>query len=298
LFGVPESTRTTLAVSRQIRAMGTDLFEVGLFKPDAPQGEAIMVPRVWDRDALMRSVPWLRFQNRDGRNIYVRPSGEHNLSLIDDLTPDHIGAMKDSGFAPALVIETSPGNYQAWLKHPRVLNKELGTVVARALAEKFGGDIGAADWRHYGRLSGFANRKTKHYDVATGLYPFVKVIECRGIVYRAAEKFLGEVVSTIEEQRQAEVGQRAARGRKSQSHPGPLKSIDDFRGDPRYGGDGKRADLAYAVYAFSHGQTEAHIDAAIRSRDLSHKGSERRQEDYVERTIRKALTSSERGCGR
>ena len=41
---MPESTRTKVAVSRQIGAMGADLFEVGLFKPDALQGEAIMVP--------------------------------------------------------------------------------------------------------------------------------------------------------------------------------------------------------------------------------------------------------------
>jgi hypothetical protein len=278
--------------------MGADLFEVGLFRPDAPQGEAIMVPRVWDRDALMRSVPWLRLQNRDGRNIYVRPSGEHNLSLVDDLTQDGIRAMKSSGFAPALLVETSSGNFQAWLKHPRVLDKGLGTAVARALAQKFGGDTGAADWRHYGRLSGFVNRKTKHYDASTGLYPFVKVIESRGTIYRASEAFLGEVVTGIEEQRQAELNQRAARERNSQRHPGALKSIDAFREDLRYGGDGKRADLAYAVYAFSRGQTEAHVDAAIRSRDLSHKGSERRQEDYIERTIRKALASSERGHGR
>jgi hypothetical protein len=276
--------------------MGADLFEVGLFKPDAVQGEAIMVPRVWDRDALMRSVPWLRFQNRDGRNIYVRPSGQHNLSLVDDLTPDHISAMKGSGFAPALVIETSPDNFQAWLKHPRVLDKGLGTAVARALAQKFGGDIGAADWRHYGRLSGFVNRKVKHFNVTTGLYPFVKVIESPGTVYRAAETFLGEVVNGIEGQQQAEIERRVARN--SQPCPRPLKSIEAFRGDPRYGGDGKRVDLAYAVYAFSRGQSEAHINAAIRSRDLSHKGSERRQEDYIERTIRKALATSERGHGR
>jgi hypothetical protein len=278
--------------------MGGDLFEVGLFLPDAPQGEAIMVPRVWDRDALIRSVPWLRYQNRDGRNIYVRPNGEHNLSLVDDLTRDSISAMKSSGFAPALIVETSSGNFQAWLKHPRVLDKVLGTAVARALAQRFGGDTGAADWRHYGRLSGFANRKAKHRNLTTGLYPFVKVIESRGTIYPAAETFLGEVVNRMEDQRQAELEQRAARGRNFQPHPGPLKSIDAFRGDPRYGGDGKRSDLAYAVYAFSRGQTEAHVDAAIRSRDLSHKGSERRQEDYVERTIRKALATSERGHGR
>jgi hypothetical protein len=126
----------------------------------------------------------------------------------------------------------------------------------------------------------------------------VKVIESRGTVYRASEAFLGEVVTGIEEQRHAELNQRGARERNSQPHPGALKSSDAFREDPRYGGDGKRADLAYAVYAFSRGQTKAHVDAAIRSRDLSHKGSERRQEDYIERTIRKALASSERGHGR
>jgi RepB DNA-primase from phage plasmid len=278
--------------------MGADLFEIGLFKPDAPRGEAIMVPRVWARDALMRSVPWLRYQNRDGRNIYVRPGGEHNLSLVDDLTWDCIRAMKSSGFAPAVVVETSSANFQAWLKHPRVLDKKLGTAVARALAQKFGGDTGAADWRHYGRLSGFVNRKARHLNVTTGLYPFVKIIESRGAVYPAAEDFLGEVVNRIAEQRQAELERRTARERNSQPHLGPLKSIDAFRVDPRYGGDGKRADLAYAVYAFSRGQTEAHVDAAIRSRDLSHKGSERRQEDYVGRTIRKALATSERGHGR
>lgn len=293
---MPESTRTAVAVSRQIDAMGADLFEIGLFRPDAPEGEPMMVPRVWDRDALMRSIPWLRFQNRDGRNIYVRPSGEHNLSLIDDLTRDSIRAMKSSGFAPALVIETSPGNFQAWLKHPRILDKALGTAVARALAQKFGGDAGAADWRHYGRLSGFVNRKTKHYSAATGLYPFVKIIESRATVYRGAETFLADVVNAVEKQRHAQAEQKAARERNSQSHPGPLKSIDAFRTDARYGGDGTRADLAYAVYAFSRGRTEEHVDAAIRSRDLSHKGSEQRQEDYVERTIRKAL--AERGRGR
>ena len=39
----------------------------------------------------------------------------------------------------------------------------------------------------------------------------------------------------------------------------------------------------------------AEVEAAIRSRDLSHKGNERRQNDYVERTIKKALATIERG---
>ena len=71
---------------------------------------------------------------------------------------------------------------------------------------------------------------------------------------------------------------------------GPLKRIDEFRADARYGGDGTRVDLAYAVYALSHGAAETEIIAALHSRDLSHKGSQKRQDDYVRRTIQKAAT--------
>ena len=56
----------------------------------------------------MRSLPWLRFQNLEGRNIYIRPNGEHRLSLVDDLTVDAVSAMKDSGFEPAVVVEAAP----------------------------------------------------------------------------------------------------------------------------------------------------------------------------------------------
>jgi len=76
---------------------------------------------------------------------------------------------------------------------------------------------------------------------------------------------------------------------------GPLKSIESFRSDPRYGGDGSRIDLAYALYAFSRGASESQVEAAIASRDLSHKGTERRQKDYITRTVRKALAAVERG---
>src|SRR3974390_414835 len=137
--------KTGQGVGRKIQARAADVFEVGLFKPDATEGEAVMVPRVWERDALARSIPWLRHENRDGRNIYVRPKGEHNLSLMVSLTREAIGQMKLAGFAPALVVETSPGNFQAWLKHPERLDKEMGTAAARALAQRFGGAIGAAD---------------------------------------------------------------------------------------------------------------------------------------------------------
>ncbi len=201
--------------------------------------------------------------------------------------------MKRAGFAPAVVIETSPGNFQVWVKHPEQLSKELGTAAARKLAERFGGDLGAADWRHFGRLGGYTNRKERHRDPDTGLHPFVKVIEADGAVYPEAGHFLTEVRTAMEQERRERERQRRTIHSPSPAvHSKELKSIESFRADPKYGGDGTRIDLAYAIYAASRGAGEAQIAAAIRSRDLSHKGGERRQADYVERTIQKAVESA------
>ncbi len=77
-----------------------------------------------------------------------------------------------------------------------------------------------------------------------------------------------------------------------------LKSIEAFRADSRYGGDGTRIDLAYVVYAVAHGADVEDLKAVLRSRDLSHKGNEKRQSDYIERTIRKAIFSLQRARSR
>lgn len=278
--------RTSQAVKSQIAAMGAQIFEVGLFKPAAQeQGQAVMIPRTWDRDTVLRSLPWLRLQNADGRNVYIRPKGEHDLSLVDDLTADAVKRMKATGFSPAVLVETSPGNFQAWLKHPRQLPRDVSTLAARKLAEDFGGDRGAADWRHFGRLSGLTNRKSKYMSEA-GLFPYVRLIEASGVPYPAGERFVQAVVAQCDidrsERRQHRSTHVASSGRTT------LKSVDDFRLNPRYGGDATREDLAYAIYALAHGADTGQVSAALKGRDLSHKGDEKRQEQYVERTLSKA----------
>jgi hypothetical protein len=89
---------------QQTQAMRTKLFEVGLFKPGAA---AEMLLRTWDSETLVESIAWLKFQNVDGRNIYIRPKGEHTLSMVDDLTADALERMKHS----------PPGHFQRLRKH-------------------------------------------------------------------------------------------------------------------------------------------------------------------------------------
>lgn len=281
--------RTRIAVERQVTAMNAEIFEVGLFKPRSPDDQSAepeMLPRTWDLETLRRSVPWLCYQNTRGRNIYIRPKGEHHLSLMDDLTWAAIQRMKAGGFAPAAVVETSPGNFQAWLNHGQVLPKQVSTLAARTLAERFGGDRGAADWRHYGRLSGFTNRKSK-YRAEDNRYPFVRLIEATGAPYQARQTFLRDLSVKIASQQKPVAPDRP----RPPLIQGPRLTIDDFRRKAVYSGDGNRIDLAYAVYALAHGVREEDVRSAIASRDLSKKGPEHRQRDYIERTIRKACSA-------
>jgi hypothetical protein len=287
--------KTFEAVRLQLAAMGADVFEIGIYRPaqEREEQEAQMLLRTWDAETLMRSLRWLRFQNLEGRNIYIRPNGEHRLSLVDDLTAETICAMKDSEFDPAVVVETSPGNYQAWLNHGRTLPKDVSTAAARELAAKFGGDRGAADWRHFGRLAGFTNRKEK-YRQPDGLFPFVRLIEHSGAAYSESDRFVANIARQVERARQA-----SERRRETPVRSATVKQIGDFMQNPAFGGDGHRIDIAYAVYALAHGVSDTDVRAAIAKRDLTKKGGPRRQAEYIDRTIQKALaTVQNRSLGR
>lgn len=285
--------RTRDVVTRQITAMSASTFEVGLFKREAERSnECAMIPRTWDVEHVLNSIAWMRLQNLGGRNIYVRPAGEHNLTLIDDLKANSLHEMSTAGFQPALVVETSPDNFQAWLKHPRALSRDVSTAAARKLAEQFGGDVGAADWRHFGRLAGFTNRKAK-YQSAEGLFPFVRLRSATGRVYEKADQFILEVESRVKKENKWRQERQMFRLMEGGSKP--ARSIEHFRSNPAYAGDKTRSDFAYAIYALSHGVGESEVAQALRSRDLTHKGNEKRQNEYIDRTIRKAMAVAGRG---
>src|SRR5947207_5531477 len=104
--------------------------------------------------------------------------------------------MKREGFVPAVLVETSPCNFQAWLNHGKELERSLSTAVAKTLAAKFHGDLGSADWRHFGRLAGFTNCKEKHRQ-PDGYFPYVLLREASGSTYEKGAGFVAEVEEKI-----------------------------------------------------------------------------------------------------
>ena len=81
---------------------------------------------------ILRMLPYLKYRNATGAHIYLRPTGESAYTLLDDLTAVTIPRLCAEGFAPAAVVETSPGSFQAWLRHTQLLSKELFLVMFSA----------------------------------------------------------------------------------------------------------------------------------------------------------------------
>src|SRR6201996_8341620 len=97
----------------QLEAMAAPAFDIGVKRNDG----TMLLREGWGARQVLKSLLWLRRENLNRGHIYVRPAGIHGLSLVDDLKAEALAQMKVDGFEPAAVVETSPGNLQAWLKH-------------------------------------------------------------------------------------------------------------------------------------------------------------------------------------
>jgi len=175
--------RTGRAMVAQLRALGAQQVEVGLLHGPTNR----MTSRVWTPDEAQAALSWLRRENMRGCNVYVRPvawqgsaPASAGIVLVDDLTREGVAQLHRDGLRPAVVTETSPRNYQAWVRlSPAPLAPALATQAAKELAARYDGDRASADWRHYGRLAGLTNRKPSRVQ-PDGRSPYVLLHESSG----------------------------------------------------------------------------------------------------------------------
>lgn len=188
--------RTARAVQKQAEALGGNRFEIGIRDPATGR----MMNRAWSHAELSRSLPWLKRMNARGNDLYLRPAGEHAYVLVDDLNAAALQRMEQAGYRPAASLETSPGNYQAWVKLASLpVGPDIRRQAARDLAQQFGGDPNSADSRHYGRLAGFTNQKPAHRNAA-GQSPYVLAHDCPGTVATAGPPHVQRIQERIEQQ--------------------------------------------------------------------------------------------------
>lgn len=170
---------TLRAIHRHLAALPCLRYELRLIDHATRQCRA---SRWWTGEQLVSPyvIAFLRARNREGCDIYFRPyAGAWNAGyvLLDfDAAICPLARMRAAGQAPCVLVETSPGRHQAWVRidlHPA--EPATATATARSLAATYGADPASADWRHLGRLAGFTNRKPLRRN-HSGLPPFVKVL--------------------------------------------------------------------------------------------------------------------------
>jgi len=72
-----------------------------------------MMNRLLNREEVL--VGFLKQMNTNGADIYIRPAESLAGVLVDDLDWE-LDRMDAEGCNPAAVTETSPQNYQAWVR--------------------------------------------------------------------------------------------------------------------------------------------------------------------------------------
>jgi hypothetical protein len=189
---------TWQAIRRQLAAMPNDLYLIRLIHRQTRRpfpGE-----RLWTAVQLLSAatIRFLRARNREGCDVYLLPfAGDGNAGyiLIDLDRADWtvVDRMRAHGHAPCVVLETSPGHLQAWVRVSlSPLEPAVATAVSKQLAHTYSGDLASTDWRHLGRLAGFTNQKPQRLTLG-GYAPWVKVVHTQAGLAPQADALLQSV---------------------------------------------------------------------------------------------------------
>lgn len=186
---------TQRAIRRQLAAMPNELYLVRLIHQQTRK--AFPGERLWTAQQLgsAATVRFLRVRNREGCDVYLHPyAGDQNAGYIlvdlDRADPAAIAAMRAQGHDPCVVLQTSPGHLQAWIRlSTSPLAPAVATAASKLLALAYGGDPASTDWRHLGRLAGFTNQKPARRTPG-GYAPWVKVADSPAGLAPQAEALL------------------------------------------------------------------------------------------------------------
>src|ERR1039457_9054 len=136
---------TRLAIRRQLEAMPHDVFLIRLIHHATRR--AFPGERLWNATQLtsVATIRFLRIRNREGCDVYFQPYAKNQnagyiLVDLDGADAAIVRAMRVQGHEPCVVLQTSPGHFQAWLHiSPSPLEPSLATAVGKHMARTYGG---------------------------------------------------------------------------------------------------------------------------------------------------------------
>jgi hypothetical protein len=293
---------TWQAVRRQLVAMPNDLYLVRLIHNRT--GRPFPGERLWTATQLVgpSALRFLRARNREGCDVYIHPyAGNQNAGYIlvdlDRADPVVVDRMRANGHDPCVVVQTSPGHLQAWIRlSPSPLEPVVATAAGRYLAHLYGGDGASTDWRHLGRLAGFTNQKPTRRTLG-GYAPWARLVYARAGLAPRGESLVESIRQSIP------------------PLPSPL-SIDWTTTDPYPASaaeataiyqscmqrwqirerfpqpDWSIVDLWVARHLLSHGSPAVHIHAILRLASPYFPRRHGDPDDYLRRTVARAAFPS------
>ena len=166
------------AVKKHIKLfndLGVDEFTVQAFNAQDPN---VISYKYEMSGSDITSDKWCkRFAYLNGyknTNIYITPKRPERdnenadyfpIAMLDDLDAAAIKKAKDLDIELGCIVETSPGNYAAWVKiHNSTMKVYQVRAYQKALQDLLNSDKGASSVGHLSRLAGFSNKKTEYAD--------------------------------------------------------------------------------------------------------------------------------------
>jgi hypothetical protein len=288
-------------IAEQLSAFGCAKYEVQAIPH---RGSEKRVDRLHTTDipGVMKLRSYFGAKNMDGYDIYVRPAPvqidgvDHGqpFVFVDDLDLDQVRQLTKSGLPLAIQVESSPSNYHGWI---RVGSKPLPapelTAASQLIAKTIGGDPGAADWRHFGRLAGYTNQKPDRR-LPTGQQPFVKIWGDKGhLVAKNGPALMSAARQMIQDQEAASAQKaRAINERQAQIRLRQQLEGRDVYADVaeawerlRSGPDDSATDLSAAMSAIRRGYDPDEVKDALRAVSPNLASRHPDVDRYLDRTI-------------
>ena len=298
---------------RYAEAVGAERYRVTSIKMREDGGKQTFIldkkdgiTRGFTPQEIEQRTPEMQRLQRRGENLYYTPlSDKKHHILIDDMNREKLERLIKDGYQPAVVLESSPGNYQAIITVPKLgtpHDKDVGNRLSDALNREYG-DPKLSGAIHPHRAPGYENRKPKHQR-EDGSYPEVRLLKAER---RECVKALA-LSSQIDAEYQRQAALKAQQPERNKAKPAlelaaaSGSAIDAYQRHYRdvlkrqRGGevDLSRVDSMIAVRMRVTGHDQAAIEGAIRqcAPATRQKDEGRDWNDYAQRTARYAYSAA------
>ena len=303
---------------RYAEAVGAERYRVTSIrmKPDGDKMTFILdkkdgITQGFTPQEIEQRTPEMQRLQRRGENLYYTPLSEakHHI-LIDDMSREKLERLVQDGYRPAVVLESSPGNYQAIITVPKLgtpHDRDVGNRLAEHLNREYG-DPKLSGCIHPHRAPGYENRKPKHKR-EDGSYPEVRLLkaERRECVKTLA---LSSQINTAYQQAAEQAQEAPTKVRQPEGMAKPVQELGEASGGVvdayqrhyqdvlkrQKGGevDLSRVDAMIAVRLRVTGHEQADIEAALRQCAPATRPKEEARDwgDYAQRTARYAYSAA------